>query len=429
MNFDIGRILSALGPGLMAAGGQGWSAFGPGMMQGMQYYDQQKQNQLNNQQIQQLRELQQQQLQMSIEEQRDANKRRAKQEQDFYNLFGPGMMSPNQPPTGPSVGGMTQPGMLPGSGGATLQPGLMSNQFNPLQLQFIRAAGPEAMPIVAEQLFKSAPKETWQIAKVREGNNDVTYRINPQTGEREKIAEGAAFAPMQGGQNEFGLAPFYATDANGNLTAYQLSKSGGLTPIQLPGGQFPAQNVTAVNLGTSIQPMGTKTGQVVGAAMPVDVAGKAEQTVTGESIGEAAVSLPDALAAADTALALIDSIKTDPARELGTGMTSIIGLVPGTNVYDFSQKVNQLKGQAFLDAFSSLKGGGAISEIEGQKATQAIGRLDTAQTEEGFMQALSELEAIIKAGKERSRKKAGQSNSVQMSQPVDDLNAIYGLPQ
>jgi hypothetical protein len=55
-----------------------------------------------------------------------------------------------------------------------------------------------------------------------------------------------------------------------------------------------------------------------------------------------------------------------------------------------------------------LKGGGHITEIEGQKATQAIARLRTAQSEEGFMKALDDLEAVVQRGLQNAYAKAGQ---------------------
>ncbi len=66
---------------------------------------------------------------------------------------------------------------------------------------------------------------------------------------------------------------------------------------------------------------------------------------------------------------------------------------------------NQIKGKAFLQAFESLKGGGQITEIEGQKAEQAIARLDLAQSEEDYKKALKDLRDIVKLGLQRSQGK------------------------
>jgi hypothetical protein len=55
------------------------------------------------------------------------------------------------------------------------------------------------------------------------------------------------------------------------------------------------------------------------------------------------------------------------------------------------ERIKQLGGGAFLQAFESLKGGGAIQEQEGAKATAALARLaNLQQGEKGFREALKE---------------------------------------
>lgn len=63
---------------------------------------------------------------------------------------------------------------------------------------------------------------------------------------------------------------------------------------------------------------------------------------------------------------------------------------------------NQIKGKAFLAAFESLKGGGQITEIEGQKAEQAIARLDLAQSEEDYKKALRDLREVLTIALQRN---------------------------
>ena len=53
-------------------------------------------------------------------------------------------------------------------------------------------------------------------------------------------------------------------------------------------------------------------------------------------------------------------------------------------------KHNQVKGQAFLEAFERLKGGGPITDIEGTKGTQAIQRIERALTEKEYKAAVAE---------------------------------------
>lgn len=91
----------------------------------------------------------------------------------------------------------------------------------------------------------------------------------------------------------------------------------------------------------------------------------------------------------------IDGILNDPAFNNSTGVMAWTQALPGTAMYGFGQRMEQLQGQAFLRAFESLKGGGQITEIEGQKATQAIGRLSSAQRPEDLRAALMELRSIM----------------------------------
>lgn len=108
------------------------------------------------------------------------------------------------------------------------------------------------------------------------------------------------------------------------------------------------------------------------------------------------------VAQADQMLASIDGILNDPALESATGILSGLQAVPGTPQYRFGTRARQLQGQAFLQAFESLKGAGQITEIEGQKAAEAIGRLDTAQRAEDYREALNELRDVIAAARSRA---------------------------
>lgn len=91
----------------------------------------------------------------------------------------------------------------------------------------------------------------------------------------------------------------------------------------------------------------------------------------------------------------IDGILSDPALDFATGWLAWTQNVPGTDARRFGARARQLNGQAFLQAFESLKGAGGITESEGAKATEAIGRLDTAQRPEDYRAALTELRDIL----------------------------------
>ncbi len=90
-----------------------------------------------------------------------------------------------------------------------------------------------------------------------------------------------------------------------------------------------------------------------------------------------------------------------PGREAATGASSRFdprNYFPGTDATNFQVVLDQINGAAFLQAFETLRGGGQITEVEGTKATQAIARLNRAQSDAEFLKALKELQGIMGKG-------------------------------
>lgn len=81
------------------------------------------------------------------------------------------------------------------------------------------------------------------------------------------------------------------------------------------------------------------------------------------------------------------AVKAQASRALGLG--GYLPEIPGVNT-DFIARAKQLQGQTFLQAYNTLKGGGQITEVEGEKATQSIARLNRSQTVSEFYNALAE---------------------------------------
>lgn len=92
---------------------------------------------------------------------------------------------------------------------------------------------------------------------------------------------------------------------------------------------------------------------------------------------------------------------------VGTTLLPFARLIEGSPAASYERRQLQVEGRAFLEAFESLRGGGAITEIEGQKATQAINRMNKAQSEVEYVKAARELQDIVRKGVERARAKAG----------------------
>ncbi len=101
--------------------------------------------------------------------------------------------------------------------------------------------------------------------------------------------------------------------------------------------------------------------------------------------------------------------KPHPGFESAVGISAapLSGFIPGTSTTDFKERMAQIKGQAFLQAFENLKGAGQITEIEGAKATAALNRMSLSQSEAEFIKAAREFEENVTKGMELARKRAG----------------------
>lgn len=116
-------------------------------------------------------------------------------------------------------------------------------------------------------------------------------------------------------------------------------------------------------------------------------------------------------------LGVIDKALQHPGREAATGLSGVLdprNYVPGTTPRDFQVVLDQIGGTAFLQAFESLKGGGQITEVEGKKATDAMARLNRAQSDEEFQRSLMDLREVMQ--KAKARLGGGQAPQQQMQQ-------------
>lgn len=196
---------------------------------------------------------------------------------------------------------------------------------------------------------------------------------------------------------------------DGSISYGQFGNQGSFNIPDLPDGAEFLTPVEQLNIGTGFVDV-DKFGNRTGGFTEIDNFTPAQDAALGKVIGDAAaqkiIGLPQTLATADNMIGSIDGILNDPALDVSTGWLAWMQGVPGTEQYRFGQRALQLQGQAFLQAFESLKGGGQITEVEGNKATQAIGRLSTAQNPADYRQALNELKTIIEAAKTRAQQGA-----------------------
>lgn len=190
---------------------------------------------------------------------------------------------------------------------------------------------------------------------------------------------------MQGGANprDIALQPQWFKDPKtGQLVMGQLADDGSLVRTDTGG----LQPVTPQELYT----------------------GRAYGTALGGAQGEAAAAAPSDVVAAQNALDLVQSIRDDPELPWATGQGAALGMnnpiiAPGR--YAFQKKVDQAKSGAFLTAIQEMRGMGALSNAEGQTATQAVTRMETALTDEDFLAALDEYESIVSQGMQRAQQR------------------------
>ena len=160
---------------------------------------------------------------------------------------------------------------------------------------------------------------------------------------------------------------------------------------------------------------------------PAFIQKMSQATATGAAIAKdqalAQQVLPKVLETAAQTLSQIDSLigKRDDKGNLlkdqtpHPGFQDVVGatylpgarFIHGTSAADFQSKFDQIKGGAFLQAFEILKGGGSITNIEGEKGTSALNRMSTSTSEKEFVDAAREFQDIIRKGVERAKVRVG----------------------
>jgi hypothetical protein len=207
---------------------------------------------------------------------------------------------------------------------------------------------------------------------------------------------------------EYSLTPQYGTDKDGNTVMVQTGKSGEAIQTKLPPGVKISSGVEKIDLGTSWGLLDKRTGQMVG-TQPKDVAGKESAEKVGQARGTAQAALANG--------ADIDAEETKKkidAFVASKGFNEVFGQLDqyrpkwshSNEGSDALARYEQLTGVAFLSAYSMLKGGGAITDIEGQKAGAAMARLSRAQGEEEAKAALRDFREAVDIGLQKLKRAA-----------------------
>lgn len=203
------------------------------------------------------------------------------------------------------------------------------------------------------------------------------------------------------------LTPQWGQDAQGNWVMLQPSSTGELVQSQVPEGV------------TLVDPRQINLERAAG-------------TAVGQAAGQAQVAAPGDIASGEMALDLINQIRTNPELPYATGTMAGLGAnkIPGTGRYGFQNLVDQAKNGAFLSAIQQMRGMGALSNAEGQAATSAITRMDTALSQQDFLKALNDYEQIVIRGVERARQRGGMAPGAPQQPAGGNIDSIlqkYGV--
>jgi hypothetical protein len=160
---------------------------------------------------------------------------------------------------------------------------------------------------------------------------------------------------------------------------------------------------------------------------------------SGKTLDPKGSNAEQAANSATLAYRTIDNMLKHPGLNTAIGFSGQAdprNYVWGTDAQGARALIEQAQGQAFLQAFESLKGGGQITQVEGDKATAAIARLQRAQSEKDFKTAAKEIQDIAAAaykratGKDMPRGNTGGASGSwggPAGQPsLDDLLNKYG---
>ncbi|ESZ50446.1 hypothetical protein X730_12045 [Mesorhizobium sp. L103C565B0] len=309
--------------------------------------------------------------------------------------------------------------------------GFLSNLLNPqdagknLTISWLRQQGMDegtatmfasSKPALQQYLLKRAQGGGGATAFDQRAQAAQQYGLDPNTPDGRDFILTGNLPQARGGNAELGLQPQFGVDDQGNPALLQLGKDGKVVKSQMPPGVTLSKTPIKLDAGTEWILLDPITRQPVG-RIPKDLAGAASQTAQGTAQGAAAFDLPRVEQNANQILDTLDKMKNHPGREGSTGF--IEGLIPSrtSEQVDFQSLVDQTKGQTFLQAFQSLKGGGAITDIEGAKATNAISRLGNQRlSDQDYLQAITDLEDVIKTGVARAQHQAGGAPSAPAAQ-------------
>lgn len=165
---------------------------------------------------------------------------------------------------------------------------------------------------------KKAAFNKWFKAGAPRDPSDPAFQELLQTAP--DIAEKYAATQLgASGQTEYGMTPVWGKDANGKTVLMQMSNRGGITPVDTHGVE-PLDPSHFVNTGTEVLQVGSRTGDVRGGPIKIDVAGKAREQKSGEAQGDAIAayrSIESKLPGIDTVVKQLDALADKATYTIG----------------------------------------------------------------------------------------------------------------
>jgi hypothetical protein len=290
-------------------------------------------------------------------------------------------------------------------------------------------ADPTRRAAMIQNLYKNSPNMAASLSKYGIDPNDtanVPKFLMAQAGNYDPLGEAAKRAQIEASQASAAAAR--ANAGNIGLTdpirEFQFAKRNGFT------GSFDdwkrqgqnnnaSQNITWGRdaAGNWVPMQATRSGELVASRMPPNVQpvpvpelaeAKAAATERGQGQGKAQVDLP----AVETNAALINRT-LDQVQAAVDANPRMVGGVTGrlpnvtASANEAQSIIDQTSGKVFLQAYQGLRGGGAITEAEGQKAEAALSRLrTTAVGTDAYRRAINDVRVEIQALADLARKKA-----------------------
>ncbi len=202
-------------------------------------------------------------------------------------------------------------------------------------IEWLRQGGnDDLIPLVSAGQANIALQEA--VRRSQPIGSGEPFTLGP--GQTRFSADGSIWAqgPADNGADsgvEYGLTPQWFQMADGSYGFGVLGKDGSFKPVQTPEG------------ATMLDPRSIATERAYG-------------TKIGGAQGEAAAAAPGDIASAQSALDIINQIRTSPELGWATGTSAGFGgnSIPGTGRFGFQNLVDQAKSGAFLTAVQEMRG-------------------------------------------------------------------------